>query len=56
VQDELKELGAVDSKSIVENQREVAFGKLCDRADDVGWSVEIISPTTISNKMLRRFV
>ncbi|KAF4517245.1 hypothetical protein B566_EDAN011629 [Ephemera danica] len=54
VQEELRGLGAVDSKSIVENQREIAFGKLCERASDVGWAVEIISPTTISNKMLRR--
>lgn len=54
VQEELRGLGAVDSKSIAEIQRELAFEKLCERTSDVGWAVEIISPNTISNKMLRR--
>ncbi|CAB3367241.1 Hypothetical predicted protein [Cloeon dipterum] len=51
---ELKVLGAVDSKSIDDKKREEMFGKLCEHPDQVGWAVEVISPTTISNDMLRR--
>ncbi|XP_059468312.1 ribonuclease H2 subunit A isoform X2 [Neocloeon triangulifer] len=51
---ELKALGAVDSKSIDEKKREEMFEKLCKHPDQIGWSVEVISPTTISNDMLRR--
>lgn len=51
---ELKVLGAVDSKTIDEKKREEMFEKLCQHPDKIGWAVEIISPNTIANDMLRR--
>jgi ribonuclease H2 subunit A len=54
VEPELRTLGAFDSKTLGEDKREAAFDKLCEKKDTVGWSVEIISPTTISNCMLKR--
>lgn len=42
-----------DSKALTENQRERIFGEI-QRNNDIGWSVKILSPNTISNTSLRR--
>ncbi|KAL5022714.1 hypothetical protein ScPMuIL_001869 [Solemya velum] len=53
-QDKLKEIGLADSKTLSEEQREEMFKKMCEAQDYVGWMVEILSPTFISNSMLKR--
>ncbi|KAL1140260.1 hypothetical protein AAG570_000192 [Ranatra chinensis] len=53
-EEELKLTGCADSKSLTEVKREVIFDKLCGLKDFVGWDTEVISPTVISNSMLRR--
>lgn len=50
----LKKLGCADSKVLTEEKREELFGKLCEGKDYVGWAVEVISPNSICNSMLRR--
>lgn len=50
----LKKLGCADSKVLTEEKREELFGKLCDEKEYVGWCVEVISPNSICNSMLRR--
>lgn len=54
-EDELKNLGCADSKSLTEEKRELIFKKLCDEKKSViGWAVEVISPNIICNSMLSR--
>jgi ribonuclease H2 subunit A len=43
-----------DSKSLTENQRDRIFGQIQKQNNDMGWSVKILSPNTISNTSLRR--
>ena len=52
--EELKAIGCADSKTLTEDQREKLFEKLDSLEDFVGWAVEIISPNSICNSMLRR--
>lgn len=53
--DSLKKLGCADSKVLSEEKREELFGKLCNDKDYVGWAVEVISPNSICNSMLKRY-
>ncbi|XP_075218182.1 ribonuclease H2 subunit A isoform X2 [Lycorma delicatula] len=54
-ENELKDLGCADSKTLTEEKREAIFKILCDEKDSgIGWAVEVISPNTICNSMLRR--
>ncbi|XP_050399804.1 ribonuclease H2 subunit A [Patella vulgata] len=52
--DLLKEMGLADSKTLSEEQRDSMFEKIHKASDKVGWMVEILPPTYISNSMLRR--
>lgn len=52
----LKKLGCADSKVLTEEKREELFGKLCEGKEYVGWMVEVISPNSICNSMLRRYL
>ncbi|UYV83507.1 RNASEH2A [Cordylochernes scorpioides] len=52
--DKLKELGFADSKTLNEKQREDLFGVVQGAEDFMGWLVDILSPSTISNNMLQR--
>ncbi|XP_052772416.1 ribonuclease H2 subunit A-like [Mya arenaria] len=52
--EELKALGFADSKTLTEEQREAIFEQLTGAGEIIGWMVEILSPTYISNSMLRR--
>ncbi|KAL4231037.1 Ribonuclease H2 subunit A [Mactra antiquata] len=51
---ELEDLKFADSKTLTEEQRESIFEKLNEAKEIIGWMVEILSPTYISNSMLRR--
>ncbi|WAR22206.1 RNH2A-like protein [Mya arenaria] len=44
----------LDSKTLTEEQREAIFEQLTGAGEIIGWMVEILSPTYISNSMLRR--
>ncbi|GLH14923.1 Ribonuclease H2 subunit A [Gryllus bimaculatus] len=46
------DLGCADSKTLTDEKRKDIFQKMC--SDDVGWIVEALSPTFISNNMLLR--
>ncbi|XP_024082321.1 ribonuclease H2 subunit A isoform X2 [Cimex lectularius] len=50
----LEESGCADSKTLTEQKREEIFEKLCEKDEDIKWEVKVISPTDISNCMLRR--
>lgn len=52
--EELKTLGCADSKTLTEAKRDDLFSILGACEDYVGWSVDIISPNYICNKMLKR--
>lgn len=53
--DYLSELGLADSKTLTEEKRENIFDKMCTESKEkLGWMVEILSPTFISNSMLKR--
>lgn len=53
--DHLTELGLADSKTLTEEKRENIFDKMCTESKDrLGWIVDILSPTFISNSMLKR--
>ncbi|XP_029655818.1 ribonuclease H2 subunit A [Octopus sinensis] len=53
--DHLKHLGLADSKTLTEEKRESILGKMTtDSVDKIGWMVHILSPTFISNSMLKR--
>lgn len=52
--EKLKELKFADSKTLTEEKRELLF-EIIDRNNDfIGWMLDIISPNTLSNNMLRR--
>lgn len=51
---DLEELKFADSKTLTEEQRESIFEKLCEAKELIGWMIEVLSPTYISNSMLRR--
>lgn len=48
------EMGFADSKTLTEEQRECIFDKMIETEEMMGWMVEVLSPTFISNSMLRR--
>lgn len=50
-EEDLKALGAVDSKTLSEAKREELFELINEKNDFIGWSLEIISPMYISNCM-----
>ncbi|XP_018022197.1 ribonuclease H2 subunit A [Hyalella azteca] len=52
--EDLKVLGAADSKTLTEAQREKLFQSIHENNDYIGWSIEVISPTFISNCMYKR--
>uniref|UniRef100_A0A2P2I321 Ribonuclease n=1 Tax=Hirondellea gigas TaxID=1518452 RepID=A0A2P2I321_9CRUS len=52
--EDLKKLGAADSKTLTEVQREKLFEQMNKNNDYIGWSIEIISPVFISNCMYKR--
>lgn len=43
-----------DSKTLTEEKREEIFDMLNKTENLIGWMIEILSPTYISNSMLRR--
>ncbi|XP_076032888.1 ribonuclease H2 subunit A [Oratosquilla oratoria] len=53
-QDDLKNLGAADSKTLTEEQREKLFSLIHENKDYLGWSLEVIAPLGISNSMYKR--
>ncbi|GAB1604780.1 ribonuclease H2 subunit A-like [Argonauta hians] len=53
--DHLKQLGLADSKTLTEEKREDILEKMTSEyVDKIGWMVHILSPTFISNSMLKR--
>ncbi|XP_071948631.1 ribonuclease H2 subunit A-like [Antedon mediterranea] len=52
--DKLKEMGFADSKTLSEEKREALFTSIEEANDVLGFEVEVISPTFISNNMLKR--
>ncbi|XP_071036725.1 ribonuclease H2 subunit A isoform X2 [Parasteatoda tepidariorum] len=52
--DALKAKGVADSKTLTEEKRENLFEIISDSKDMMGWLLEILSPTVISNNMLKR--
>lgn len=50
----LVELGCADSKALTEEKRDLIFDKICATNKTIGWAIEIISPNSICNNMLRR--
>ncbi|XP_014276147.1 ribonuclease H2 subunit A [Halyomorpha halys] len=53
-EDDLKETGCADSKTLTEEKRENIFEKICKHSEYIGWEVEVISPAVISTSMYRR--
>jgi len=47
-------MGFADSKTLSEDAREELFDKIDKNKDFIGWMIDIIPPTFISNKMLQR--
>uniref|UniRef100_T1I159 Ribonuclease n=1 Tax=Rhodnius prolixus TaxID=13249 RepID=T1I159_RHOPR len=52
-EDQLKETGCADSKTLTEEKREKILNLVCSEGY-IGWEVDVISPNFISNCMLRR--
>lgn len=52
--DDLKALKCADSKTLTLDQREKLLTLLNENADYIGWEVEILSPSFISQNMFRR--
>ena len=50
----LVDMGCADSKSLTEEKRDVIFDEICNKNEKMGWAVDTISPTYISNCMYRR--
>ncbi|XP_034943262.1 ribonuclease H2 subunit A [Chelonus insularis] len=50
----LVDIGCADSKSLSEDERDTIFDKICNKHQDMGWSIEAISPNFISNSMYKR--
>lgn len=55
-EEDLKALECADSKALTEKKREDILNKICAVNDYVGWMVEVISPNTICNSMLQRYM
>lgn len=52
--DDLKEAGVADSKTLKEADREKIFKIIDSKNDFIGWSLEVISPVSISTSMYKR--
>ncbi|XP_041960362.1 ribonuclease H2 subunit A isoform X1 [Alosa sapidissima] len=52
--EDLKGLKLADSKTLTEEQRESLFKKLDEAKSFVGWTLQVLSPNTISTSMLQR--
>jgi ribonuclease H2 subunit A len=52
--EKLAHMGLADSKQLTEEQRNKLFADMNSASDSMGWNVEIISPSFISNSMLAR--
>jgi len=52
--DDLKDLGVDDSKTLTEDQREKLLDKVFENNDYLGWAVNVLSPSYISTSMYRR--
>lgn len=52
--EDLKNLGVDDSKTLTEDQREKLFEIIHKNNDYLGWSIEVLSPLFISNCMYKR--
>jgi ribonuclease H2 subunit A len=52
--DDLKNLGVDDSKTLTEEQREGLLAKLEQNQDYIGFAVHVLSPKYISSSMYRR--
>ncbi|XP_033126426.1 ribonuclease H2 subunit A-like isoform X2 [Anneissia japonica] len=52
--EKLKDMGFADSKTLSEEKREGLFTSIEEAGDLLGFEVEVISPTFISNNMLKR--
>ncbi|XP_043275595.1 ribonuclease H2 subunit A [Venturia canescens] len=50
----LVDLGCADSKTLTEEQRDKIFDKICEKHEEMGWSIEAISPNVIANSMYSR--
>ena len=46
----------IDSKVLTEEAREKLFTVVDENKDFIGWMLDILSPTQISNNMLKRLV
>lgn len=44
----------LDSKVLSEEKREELFSSLSSMSEVLGWKVEVLSPSSISNSMLQR--
>ncbi|XP_047144183.1 ribonuclease H2 subunit A [Hydra vulgaris] len=51
----LSDLGFADSKTLTEEKRDNLLSVIENNCDFIGWAIKIISPTEISNEMLRRY-
>ena len=51
---EMEEMGFADSKTLTEAQRDSIFEKIDGASHIIGWIVHVLSPTYISNSMLKR--
>jgi len=51
---DLKDLGVDDSKTLTEEQREKLLDKVLENNDYLGWAVNILAPSYISTSMYRR--
>jgi len=52
--EKLEQLGFADSKTLTEENRDKLLEVIEENIDFIGWAVKVISPTQISNDMLRR--
>lgn len=50
----LASMGFADSKTLNEEAREALFASIDQHSDFIGWMLDVISPTVISNYMLQR--
>lgn len=50
----LKDLNCADSKQLTEANRDEIFNNLSGKDNDVGWAIDVISPSFISSNMMKR--
>ncbi|RKP14377.1 ribonuclease H-like domain-containing protein [Piptocephalis cylindrospora] len=55
-QEELKDLGFADSKTLDKGERDSGLGRVIGAKDWLGWAVKVLSPQDISSGMLRSSV